>query len=979
MKHSKHPQNRSTRLKPLPLMLMLAGLCLMGSLLAGQSAREDDDFAYIRELYYREGDNLNEVEAELDSFSNRYPNSEYGQYVRYLRGNIALRRGDFEQSSGIYRELLEQELHPDVLPDVYLNYAISNYYLQDLAMGLSLLKDLEEVATHPWYLYQVNVWRGRIKAMQELWLSAEDEYRKALDYDPREVLFDYFQALLALQKDDEAQAILDTLSVASPDHGKYHGAWLDQLLTEAQYDAFDEYISGLDSLVTSTPPFILLRIRKELDQENYAAARALLPKLTTTSETATYYRAVLLHHDGFSTEADALFRSLLSSREGDLAMLSYLERLKILHNTDPGSATRQLEKYLESPRARRGDAFNLLGQFRFAAGDHQQALSHFIEASNYLLTRPTEELNQILSARCCYNLGQYELCSGICNRYLNNHPKGRYRDVALYYAGKSSVSPDDARIARLNYEKLLREHPDSPWVPLAGPELAEVYFTAAEYPQAEELYLSILSAGKGDPALYLRLAQTYYYQDKYAEAGDVLNNYLDPEADFEAALLKASIAFSGKDFHGALESYTRAENLAETSDQKNEALSYRAYTLYYLKRYDEASDLFLALSQGSHNADIYLYQAAKSAAAGKNWVRALEIHDRWLDEFPDSEYYLSVLADIANINFNLGRFSESLNDWLNILRRFTAVTFVSEEELPLLAEVFTGIETSSRKLRGSEHIDLIAGMIDTFKSDYIKFELEYILVKLYANAELWEDLLLEASQLRASFALPRQRQNEFDGLLLRSLIMLNRMDEADSLASQIMATDPSKEILIQWAELAELNGDEDLALDRYQRAFELHSEADVWLRLVELSAGSGWRDFDSIWTLGSEFQADYPLTQLSQIGYLFDYGRVTEAKAVADSLLDTQTDPRVRAGAETWLGRILFTEGDYDNARRSFNKIRLLYQDLPDVQSEACYYLILSLAKLGETLEARLALDEFSHLLDEKQSQDILMMLENRR
>lgn len=979
MKHSKHPHNGSTRRNWLPLMLLLTVMCLRVSLLGGQPARENDDFAYIVELYYRNVDNLNEIEAELDSFSNRYPISEYGQYVQYLRGNIALRKGDFEQSSGIYQELVEQELHPDILPDVCLNYAISSYYLQDHALGLSLLKDLEKAATHPWYRYQVNVWRGRIKAMQELWLSAEDEYRKALAYDPREVLFDYFQALLALHKDAEAQAILDTLSVASPDHGKYHGAWLDQLLNEAQYDMFDEYISGLDSLVTFTPPFILLRIRKELDQENYAAAKALLPKLTETSETATYYRAVLLKQDGFSAEADALFRSLLNSREGDLAVLSYLERLKILHNTDPGSATRQLEKYLESPQTRRGDAFNLLGQFRFAAGGYQQALNHFIEASNYILTKPTEELNQILSARCYYNLGWPELCAAICNRYLNNHPRGRYRDVALYYAAKSSVSQDDARIARLNYEKLLREHPDSPWVTLAGPELAELYFNAAEYPKAEALYESILSAGNVHPALYLRLAQTYYYQDKYAEAEDLMKNNLDPEEDFEAALLMASIAFSGKDFNGALESYTRAENLAETSDQKTEALSYRAYTLYYLKRYTEASELFLALSNGNHNADIYLYQAAKSAAAGKNWVRAQEIHNRWLDEFPDSEYYLSVLADIANINFNLGRFSESLNDWLNILRRFTANTSVPDEELPLLAEVFTGIETSSRKLRGSEHIDLIAGMIDTFKSDYIKFELEYILVKLYANAELWEDLLREASQLRESIDLPRQRQNEFDCLLLRSLIKLNRVDEADSLASQIMATDPSKEILIQWAELAELNGDVDLALDRYLSAFELHPEADIWLRLVELSAGSGWQDFDSIWVLGSEFQAEYSLTQLARIGYLFDKGRLTEAQAVADSLLDSQTDPRVRAGAETWLGKILFTQNDYDSARRSFNKIRLLYQDLPDVQSEACYYLILSLANLGETREAWLALDEFGHLLSKKQVQDILILLDNRR
>ncbi len=969
-------------LKPaLMLRIGLALTCflLLGSALSAQSMREDEDFAYIVELYYGSDAYLDEVSAELAVFSNRYPDSSYNQYIQYLQGNIALKRGEFKLSGLIYHELLEQDLHPDILADIYLNYAIANYYLGDYSLSLNLLGDLQQTAVHPWYLYQVNVWRGRIKAMQELWLSAAEEYQQALAYDPQEVLYDYFQVLLALEREEQALAILNNLPAESPDYIQYHGSWLDQLLSEGRYADFDDHVADMDSLYAAAPELTLLKVRKALDMEDYPAAKTLLQELTAPSDLAAYYRAILLNEDGYPDEADQLFKSLLHSQSGDLAVLSYLERLKILHTSDPVSATRQLERFLEDPLAKRGDAYHLLGQFKFASEDYPSALSKFIEAANFPLGQPMEEMNQIFSARCYYNIGQYELCADLCNRYLNKYPAGLYRDLAFYYNAKSQPLPENAKLARLNYERMLREHPDSPWADEARFDLAELYFQASEYAAAEALYKSVVATGNNFPSVYLRLAQTYYYQDKYDEASQILSSVLDPTADFEAALLQAGITFSQKDFAQALELFSRAENLGSTPIQKTEALSYRAYTLFYLKRFTEASDLFQELSRDSLNAEIYLYQAAKSAASGRNWIRALELYDRWLDEFTESGYYLNVLADIANTNFNLGRYSESLSDWLNILRRFTASTYVEEEDRPLLSEVFTGIETSSRKLRGVEHIDEIAMLIDTFKSDYIKFELEFILVKLYANSELWEDLLREATQFRQSLNLPSERQNEFDQLLLRSLIKLNRLEEADSLASQIHTVNPNREILVQWAELAALNGNPELALERYQRAYAISQDADVWLKMLDLSTESGWQDFAIIWSSGSQFQESYPETQLHRIGYLFDQAKFTEATALADSLLDTQANPWIRARAEIWLGRIQISEGDYQAARRSFQKIRLLYYDFPDIYSETCYYYILSLVNLDEVQEARLALIEYQQILSEKQISALQTLLENRR
>ena len=82
---------------------------MLAAALPAQPVREDDDFAYIVELYYSGDAYLDEVSAELEAFGNRYPDSNYNQYP-LPEGNIALKRGEYDLSGSIYEDLLQQEL-----------------------------------------------------------------------------------------------------------------------------------------------------------------------------------------------------------------------------------------------------------------------------------------------------------------------------------------------------------------------------------------------------------------------------------------------------------------------------------------------------------------------------------------------------------------------------------------------------------------------------------------------------------------------------------------------------------------------------------------------------------------------------------------------------------------------------------------------------------------------------------------------------
>ncbi|MFA7028669.1 MAG: tetratricopeptide repeat protein [Candidatus Cloacimonadaceae bacterium] len=957
------------------LIFVIISILFLSDPLYSQSLREKENLSYIVELFNSSEGYLDETAKEIELFRATYPDSPYLLYLDYFSANIALRKGDYKKSSLLYNKLINQYLPPDILNDIYLNYAICCYYLDDYKTGIQLLNTLEKSAINPWYITQANLWRGRSYARQELWLSAEQELSKALASGEKSALYDYFQTLVALKRDSTVKALLDSLSTELPESIDYFGTWLEHLLNSGRYEEFDTYLARLGPYTSASIQIGLLQVRQALNQEDYAQASSLLDSLNVQNDLARYYRAIVLINTGNTSAADSLFQILTNSSDHHLACLSYLERLKILAQKDKNLAFQQLQKFIKEKQPQYGEAYQLLGKWYMERENYRDAIHNLLAAFNFPLEPHSREQNYLFAAETWFYLKNYKSCVEICKNYLRKYPSGRYCDSALYYLAESSLFEDNTENAKQYYTELIQQYPESKWEDLARFKLAEIYFQASDYKTAEEIYKNITPSPENYSALFLRLAQTYYHQDKYDEAKKILLEVLEPTKDFESAILLASIHFNQKEYDQALNLYNQAESIASNKVQKDEARAYCAYTLFYLKRFNEATNLFLELAQDSLNTEIFLLQAAKSAVQGKNWNKALQLYDRFLDEYPESDYYLQAMSDLANVYYNLGDYNEALDYWLGVLRNFTSNTYFSESELAFLSDVFTGIELSARKLQDPERITEISEMIDLFPSEYIKFELEYILVKLYADEELWNELITEAAKFKSSLNLPQKQHNEIDLLMLKALINLNRLAEADSLAQQLYETYPSQEVLIKWAELAELNGNPLLALERYREAFALKPEANIWLKMLELSYQNDYQDFMEIWNAGASFCNDNPHAQIMHLQFLWEKVSPEETFALADSLLQTQTDPFLRAICEFYQGRTYYQKEDYSSALISFRKIRQLYRDYNELYRDASYFYILSLINLAEFQEAELYLKELQDILLKEQIEHIQQLL----
>jgi len=149
--------------------------------------------------------------------------------------------------------------------------------------------------------------------------------------------------------------------------------------------------------------------------------------------------------------------------------------------------------------------------------------------------------------------------------------------------------------------------------------------------------------------------------------------------------------------------------------------------------------------------------------------------------------------------------------------------------------------------------------------------------------------------------------------------------------------------------------------------------------MLELSYKDDYKDFMEIWKAGTPFINDNPQAYIVYLQYLWEKVSPDATFALADSLLQTQTEPYVRAICDFYQGRTYYQKEDYPSALRSFRKIRLLYKDYPELYRDASYFYILTLINLNELQEAQLCLQEEQNILLKEQINHLQQLLSTEK
>ena len=951
-----------------PIILLL-GLVLMVPLFAQAPAAnnlEKYSYQYIVKLY--ELGESQFLAAEIQSFMAQYPQSVYRTSLRYLSANLLLEDERYAQALEIYNDILREDIELSVRHQIFLNRALSVIGLGEYSLAMNQLQVLQGETKDPLLLAQVNLYKARLYKELGQYYSAKLAYEYTLEHSPEPgVEYEYFEVLLKLDKDLEAQAILEGTSEENPAYAQRSILWAKHLLDNSRYQDFEQFYQATAPL-HALLQMELLRIRKAINIGDFTEASEILERTEHEGDYYEYYRALVLADSGDSADADTLFSRLVKSAEPELRVLSFLERLKIMYRAEPLSAIRQLAEFIDNPQNKvaRAEQFYTMGYFAFQQQDFAQALKYLAQGRTASATRLQMAEMDILIARSWLLAKDSPRALESFNRYLNLYPQAKDRPTALYYLGYLYFEGKDYSLAAKAFNQLIQEHPKSSFVSSARFHLVEMDYFLANYQRALQGYQSILKDEPQNFSAVLRVAQIYYYQGDYEDAENSLAG-LSPS--YDSLILQGHISFNRKEYAEALLHFAQAETAAENELRITEAKSYRALCLYQMKLYEEATQVYLQLYQGTQSPENYLYLGGKSAYAAGDYHLALKLFEQFVDAFPDSPYFLPVLADIANSYYNMGNYPQALSDYRSILLRFRNIKQIEVTDRALLSEVFTGIGLTLRRLDDPLLSYEVAQLADTFQSEFIRFELSYLILKIYAAGEQWNEVLLSAEKLREDF--PEKSRMDVELLMGQSLRNLNSYTEADSVLSALFEDTQDLRALIGWAELDLELGDYKTALAKYQAALELEPGPALWYEALKASVSADYLKFESLWQQGAVYTDQVPQARLLRLAQLIWDGLFEQAEPWADSIIKDSPSSYDHANAFYYKALMLFKNQQYEAAITAFKKTMILFSDYDDITGLCAYHVILAYQALDAQQEAEMHLLDYRALLSEDQLEKI--------
>lgn len=960
--------HRSTISVPLLCFVLLALFSGLTGILRAQTPAQSYDYDYIVALYERQEDDTALV--EIDSFLLRYPDSVYRNFVRFMQAEIQYFKQDFSKAVPIFEELSRANLDLTTRADVYLHYATSLYYTGNSSLALDILERLTTELDLEHYRNQALIWKARSYAASGQINSALHYYAQAwkVFQEDDTLRYEYFMLLLASDKDEEAEALISE----NPHQSEqiYVQTLLDHYLDKAFFASFDKLITLYQFDANHSDPNLRLILAKSAFlRQDYTLSRQILNSVGFVNQAAVFLNAMLLVQDGKTAEADSLLAELVKSGNSDIAHKSWLERLKILFGSEPVEAIRQLNDFIQSkPNAPyQHERYYLAAFFAFLQEDYLQTLKWLNQSILTSQTRAQTERAEILSIEAWYRLGRLAEAASLSQRFIEQSPASEHLAKALYFSGLVAFETKDLELAQSQFKQLLALN--SPLAQEAEFYLGEIEFFHANYNLALEHYQALIEKHGSSQLLLLRAAQSRYFIKDYTAARAWLDSIPAFQRDSDYYLLSGSILFNQRQYQTALYEYEQALSKATSDLMKTELSSYQALTLYQLGRFAEASRIYLSLSSLPESPDIYHYLAAKSAYQAGNYMQALDLYDSFLDLFPESDYILEVVSEIAKANYNLGNYMDALDDQISILQRFKTKTSFDEQELSLIRESLAGIELCLLRLEDMDSALRLAEMTDSFSSDYIRFELQYLLLKIYAEQDVWNGLLDTATTLRQAF--PDTKRSEVELLMAEALIKLNRPSEADSLLSSFSSTDPK--LLIKSGELDLLAGNPSSAYARFLKAWQMEPSPSLWTSILSSSKELGWVDFDSLLVLGNQLTAKSPESQILIMEHFFELGDIPASERIADSLLSQNINPWFHAKAYLQKARILFGAADYPAALAALNRLKLVFGDYHEIRTSANYLIILALLRSGARSEAEILLEQSQKELSSEQIHHIDM------
>jgi tetratricopeptide (TPR) repeat protein len=945
-------------------IMIISMLILINALFCDE--REDRDIYFIIKLYENQQTDL--ALKQIKTFELSYKNSVNMNKVSFIKANILLENKEYNQADSIYSSLLKSDIDLKLLADVLINISIIRYEFKDYTKASLFLNRAEQIAYDSLQKYRIELIRGKVQSKLFNPKQAVTHFEKALTFklNEPEAIYELLNAYLSIREKEKAkQLILITIqSIKQIDlYSSAVNVYLDYLIDNDEYDDVIYLKNSFQTYNLKTTEDIDLRFAKVLYLNgDFAGAQRILSQGIKYQGFREYLSALILVKQGQIDKADSIFSFLASGNlsaqdylpydKDDITISSWLERIKILYDKRPDIALRELKTYINSLGEESPDPNVLFtyGSLLFKSKQYQEAAAVLIKLKLSSSANHLDENIQIMLGDIWFNARVLDSAKQSYNVYLNLFPKGRYRIHALYNIALIDFEKKDYVSSKSLLNAIMQTTDNAETIAKCTFMLAEIDFFEANYVSAIEKYSAINSSIISSYSINFRIAQSLYFMEDYQKANEFISDFLKNNSNAKDILiLQGNISFNLKQYETALSIYKQALDYDLSDEEKKEIKSYLALTYYRLKQFKEASKLYLDLSKDKESPEAYLIMAAKASYHAQDSHQALVLFKQFVSENPNSPFVNNAMANIGSIYYNLGNYNLATDTWVRLLNRFKDNTFFTEDEQVIIALLFNGLQFCLKNKSNQSVLDKLNDSIDSFKSEYIRFEIQYLLLKIYFGEEMWSEILDLAENLKSEF--PQRQNNEIRQFVAGSLSKLNRFTEADSIFREIYALEPTPDILTEWAELDLKAGQFEGAITKLDNALNLEKTPERLLKLVSTAYLYPSVKLDYYWNKWSVQINPIPdKARLVWLKWNYDNNNWTTAVSVSNELLYS-TDYVVSANAQLYKSLSLYRLVS-DDALLELYKTVYLFPDILEVSLEAKKHIVRLYIDLGQYADA---------------------------
>ena len=914
-----------------------------------------DDMKFAVGLY-TDG-NYKLAEIELRNFISNNPESNLLADAKFLLANVLLIEKNYDRALKLFSELYRFDPNPAIRAEVLMGLGQCSFFESDLSESEKHFQDFVKIFPRHLLRWKADYFLGRINLKRKKLDEALRFLDKAAaindDISIKIARLEVFVAQDQTQKADKVMQIL--LAVRNEQRNRALLIYQNFNLRKKNYNKILNI--GFDTIPVSSEYyqdyFLLLGRAFYYLGEHKKALKRLKPLI---SEKARYFRALCLYETDSSKDAGNILAELVRSVDNEISSNSFFYLAKM--EPDKQKSIGMLKEFVEENPSHlyTPSAYYQIGYNYFLIGEFAGTLENFdiARSRSHQSTDPQsleiytsfKEQISYLASEANFLMGKEQKAFEKYKEYISEYPKGEFLDEALFKLGLLHFREKDYSEALSTFDTVLKKHPYSDKAGMSNYYIGEINFFQSSYDTALKYYVQALE-GKSDAGYtWERIARIYLEQGKFDDAMSSLENI--PELSryaFDKFLLKGNIYFAARKYDKALKTFSFAEDKSNNSQETELAVSRQAWTLYQLKRFDQASQLYSRLSGTTSSPEKYIFKAATAAFSAEDYLRAIDFFKQYEHNFPGGKDYHIVLLGIADSYYNLGDYVQAAEYYKKL------ITPTSDNKL--LSNALNGLRWSAEQ---NEIVDFLRILDDLLEQSNKKdFRVRLLDRKIYFEykKEQWQDVISTCKELEI-LSPGYKKINELKLLKALSFVELEQFDKAQQVYAELQSTKNAPEVLLNWAKLHLLKGDKPSAVEKLRKASMISRRTELWLLLLELELELKDKLFPNDFAKYSEF-AKGENKQLAELLYMEWQINQADYDSGRDKLTELLKSKfkTVKAKAQFLKGYVLFKQEQFDKAIPELLRVRYLYPEMVKTRNKAEFYACLGYIKSDRIEEAK--------------------------